>query len=53
MSKKFYDKLALGTGTSNKEVKSKFGSKIMAQLGWQAGKGLGANEDGRKECIQV
>ena len=26
---------------------SKFGQKLMEKMGWQKGKGLGANEDGR------
>ena len=53
MSRKYYDKLMTGTGSTTKEVKSKFGEKIMAQLGWETGKGLGKNEDGMKDCIQV
>ena len=32
---------------------SGFGSKMMEQMGWEAGKGLGANEDGRKTAITV
>ena len=53
MSKSYYDKLITGTGSTAKTVKSKFASKILANLGWESGKGLGANEDGRTECIQV
>ena len=30
MSKKYYDKLLIGTGKTNKVVKSKFGEKLMA-----------------------
>ena len=51
MSKKYFDKLMLGSGKTNKMVKSKFGEKIVAQLGWEQGKGLGKKEDGLKECI--
>ena len=53
MSKKYYDKLMTGSGSTTKAVKSKFGSKMLAAMGWETGKGLGANEDGRLECIQV
>ena len=51
MSKKYFNKLMIGSGSTTKKVKSKFGEKIMAQLGWESGKGLGANEDGLLECI--
>jgi hypothetical protein len=34
MSRKYYDKLMLSDGTSGKKVKSKFGEKMMKQLGW-------------------
>ena len=32
---------------------SKFGQKLMEKMGWQKGKGLGAQEDGRLEHIAV
>ena len=51
MSKKYFEKLMIGSGSTTKEVKSKFGEKIMAQLGWESGKGLGKKEDGMKDCI--
>ena len=53
MSKKYYDRLLTGTGETNREVKSKFGQKMLEQMGWQKGKGLGRNEDGMTECIQI
>ena len=51
MSKKYYDKLVAGSGSTNKKVKSKFGEKLMAQMGWEQGKGLGKNENGMVDCI--
>lgn len=51
MSKKYYDRLLTGTGETSKEVKSKFGLKMLEQMGWAKGKGLGKNEDGMVDCI--
>ena len=53
MSKKYYDKILSGSGTSSVKVKSAFGSKILAKYGWKEGQGLGAGMDGVKECVQV
>ena len=53
MSKKYYDKILTSSGTSSVKVKSAFGAKILAKYGWTDGKGLGANEDGVAECVQV
>ena len=53
MSKKYFDKLVTGSGSTTKKVKSKFGEKIMAQMGWEDGKGLGKNLHGLHEPIQV
>lgn len=51
MSKKYFDRLLTGTGETKREVKSKFGMKIMEQMGWEKGKGLGAKLDGMTDCI--
>ena len=34
MSRKYFDKLMTGTGTTEKKVKSKLGEKLMMQMGW-------------------
>jgi hypothetical protein len=53
MSKKYYDKVLAGSGTSSVKVKSAFGSKILAKYGWSEGQGLGASMSGVQECVQV
>ena len=53
MSQKYYDRLLVGTGSTSKEVKSAFGEKLMAKMGWKKGDGLGKSMDGIIECIQI
>ena len=53
MSKKYYDRLLTGSGSTQKEVKSKFGEKLMEKMGWSKGKGLGKKADGMVDCIQI
>jgi len=53
MSKKYYDKVLAGSGTSSVKVKSVFGSKILAKYGWKEGQGLGATMSGVSECVQI
>ena len=53
MSKKYFDKLMVGSGSTNRAVESKFGSKMLAKMGWKEGEGLGKNQDGMKDCIQI
>ena len=53
MSKKYYDKILSGSGTSSVKVKSAFGSKILAKYGWTEGQGLGARMNGEQECVQI
>lgn len=53
MSKKYYEKVLAGSGTSSVKVKSAFGSKILAKYGWKEGDGLGATMSGISECVQV
>ena len=42
-----------GSGTTSRQVKSKFGEAMMKKMGWEQGKGLGANMDGMTDCIQI
>ena len=43
MSRKYYDRLLVGTGATTKKVESKFGEALMAKMGWKKGDGLGKN----------
>ncbi len=51
MSKKYFERLARGSGASNKEFTSAFGRKILEKFGWEEGKGLGENLEGRNDCV--
>ena len=53
MSKKYYEKILAGSGTSSVKVKSAFGEKILAKYGWKEGQGLGATMSGVSECVQI
>ena len=53
MSKKYYDRLLMGSGSTTKEVKSEFGEKMLKMMGWSKGEGLGRTMEGIKDCIQI
>ena len=53
MSRKYFDRLLTGSGETQREVKSKFGEKMMAKFGWAKGDGLGKKMDGITACIQI
>eukprot|EP01089_Gocevia_fonbrunei_P002098 TRINITY_DN1208_c0_g1_i1.p1 TRINITY_DN1208_c0_g1~~TRINITY_DN1208_c0_g1_i1.p1 ORF type:complete len:281 (+),score=98.78 TRINITY_DN1208_c0_g1_i1:129-971(+) len=40
-------------GKNWSDDKSKFGYKMLEKMGWEDGKGLGANEDGRTDHVKV
>ena len=48
MSRKWFDMLSNGKGTTEREVKSKYGAKMMEKLGWSKGDVLGK----KKEIMQ-
>jgi len=55
MSKAFYKRVeeCASSGVSSRRFKSTFGEAILKKFGWNEGKGLGRDEDGLKDCIQV
>ena len=53
MSQKFKDRVLTGSGVSNKRFTSDYGSKLLMQMGWTEGKGLGKDESGIQDCIQI
>lgn len=53
MSKKYQDKISQGTGYSSIQFECDYGLKLLKKMGWNQGQGLGVQEDGMKECIQV
>ncbi len=53
MSRKYFDKLMTGTGVTDKKVKSSLAEAMMRKMGWSEGKGLGKNEDGEAEVLQI
>ena len=45
MSRKWFDMLSVGKGTTEREVKSKFGANIMEKFGWAQGDVLGKKKE--------
>ena len=45
MSRKWFENLAHGTGTTSREVKSKFGEKILKKMDWSEGQLLGKTKE--------
>lgn len=53
MSRKYAERLAASAGVnSSKAFESDFGLRILKKYGWKEGQGLGANDNGRTDCIQ-
>ena len=51
MSRKYFDRLLVGSGSTAKKVESKFGEALMEKMGWKKGAGLGKKMDGMVDCI--
>ena len=53
MSTKYRDRLLQSSGVSNIRFESEYAKKLMVQMGWKEGKGLGKNQNGNTDCVQV
>ncbi|KYF40505.1 G-patch domain-containing protein, partial [Toxoplasma gondii ARI] len=53
MSKKFYDRLLKGSGVQSRPFHSSFGASILKKFGWEEGQGLGRENTGRTDCLQI
>ena len=56
MSRKWFEMLAVGSGTTNREVKSSFGEKILKKMNWDKGDLLGKKKEdmmGLAEPVQM
>lgn len=53
MASKYRDRIVQSSGISNKRVECEYATKLMLSMGWKEGNGLGKNQHGTKDCIQV
>ncbi|PFH31365.1 G-patch domain-containing protein [Besnoitia besnoiti] len=53
MSKKFYDRVLKGSGVQSRPFHSSFGAAILKKFGWEEGQGLGRENSGRTDCLQI
>jgi Pin2-interacting protein X1 len=53
MSQRYKEKVLSSSGISHKKFTSELGIKLLTKMGWKEGNGLGKNQHGRTECIQV
>ncbi|KAJ1608545.1 G patch domain-containing protein [Cryptosporidium canis] len=53
MSKSYYDRLNSGQSCPRTPFTSSIGANLLQKMGWKEGKGLGKEEVGIQECIQI
>ncbi len=53
MSAKYREKVLSTSGISHRKFESEYGKKLMKQMGWVEGNGLGKNQHGETECVQL
>jgi hypothetical protein len=53
MSTKYRERLLQSSGVSNIPFQSEYAKKLMKQMGWKEGNGLGKNQHGNTDCVQV
>jgi Pin2-interacting protein X1 len=53
MASKYRDRLLENSGVSNIRFECDYSKKLMVSMGWKEGSGLGKNQSGVKDCVQV
>ncbi len=53
MSKKYLSKVAERSSVASTKVSSAFGEKMLKQMGWSEGQGLGKTKTGQVQPLQV
>lgn len=53
MGDKYRERLLKSSGVSNIRFESEYAKKLMVQMGWKEGNGLGKDQNGEKDCVQV
>jgi hypothetical protein len=53
MASKYRDRLLQSSGVSNIRFESEYAKKLMMNMGWKEGNGLGKKQHGAKDCVQV
>ena len=53
MSSKYRDRLLQSSGVSNIRFESEYAKKLMMNMGWKEGNGLGKNQHGNADCVQI
>lgn len=53
MASKYRDRLLQSSGVSNIRFESEYAKKLMQKMGWKEGNGLGKNQHGNTDCVQI
>jgi len=53
MASKYRDRLLQSSGVSNIRFESEYAKKLMLKMGWKEGNGLGRQQHGATDCVQV
>jgi Pin2-interacting protein X1 len=53
MASKYRDRIVQSSGVSNIRFNSEYSKKLMVSMGWKEGNGLGKNQQGTRDCVQI
>lgn len=53
MASKYRDRIVQSSGVSNIRFESEYAKKLMVSMGWREGNGLGKNQHGTRDCVQI